>query len=283
MADELGLTGFDTPAPDAATTAALRALQTGDHAVLDRNPIDVTLAGLDPDLLRGAIKTLLQSPSYDALAIIVGSSGLARPELMANAIRDCLPNTDKPVIAYVRPHAPTVGALLTQLGVPAFVAPESCAATLGAMWHASQSSASEEDAEVVATASVDELPCGSLDGAAAKQLFARFGIPCTRETIVATAAEAEAAGPTLGGRIVLKILSQSITHKSDVGGVAVNLTSETVGARLRAMAADVTANTGVRPERFLVQEMVSGGIELILGMHCTATRLVPPSCSVWAA
>ena len=46
----------------------------GDHAVLDRNPIDVTLAGLQPDLLRGAIGTLLASPTYDALAVIVGSS-----------------------------------------------------------------------------------------------------------------------------------------------------------------------------------------------------------------
>ena len=44
-------------------TAALRALQTGDHAALDRNPIDVTLAGLQPDLLRGAIKALLASTS----------------------------------------------------------------------------------------------------------------------------------------------------------------------------------------------------------------------------
>lgn len=74
MSDSLGVAGFETPAPDEATAAALRALQTGDHAALDRNPIDVTLAGLQPDLLRGAIKALLASPSYGALAIIVGSS-----------------------------------------------------------------------------------------------------------------------------------------------------------------------------------------------------------------
>ncbi|MBW8911615.1 MAG: acetate--CoA ligase family protein, partial [Sphingomonas sp.] len=46
-------------------------------------------------------------------------------------------------------------------------------------------------------------------------------------------AEAEAAARELGGRIVLKILSAEITHKSDVGGVAVNVTPETVGARLQ--------------------------------------------------
>ena len=48
VSDDLGLHGFDTPAPDAATAEALRALQTGGEAVLDRNPIDVTLAGLRP-------------------------------------------------------------------------------------------------------------------------------------------------------------------------------------------------------------------------------------------
>ena len=66
---------------------------------------------------------------------------------------------------------------------------------------------------------------------------------------------------------MLKILSSEITHKSDVGGVAVNLTPETVGARLTAMADEVERKAGVRPQRFLVQEMVGGGTELILGMH----------------
>ena len=67
--------------------------------------------------------------------------------------------------------------------------------------------------------------------------------------------------------MVLKILSAQITHKSDVGGVAVGLTAETVGARLTQMAAEVEAKAGVRPQRYLVQEMVGGGTELILGMH----------------
>jgi hypothetical protein len=47
----------------------------------------------------------------------------------------------------------------------------------------------------------------------------------------------------------------------------VNLTAETVGGRLQAMASEVESKAGVRPQRFLVQEMVGGGTELILGMH----------------
>lgn len=267
VSDSLGVSGFDTPAPDAPTAAALRALQTGDHAALDRNPIDVTLAGLQPDLLRGAIKAVLASPSYDALTIIVGSSSLAMPELMASAIQDCLPLSDKPVIAYVSPHAPEIGALLTQRGVPAFAAAESCTAALAGMLRASTWQASSDEAAPVAPVALGETGSGSLDEAQAKALFARFGLPCVREVVVQTGEEAERAARELGGRVVLKILSSEITHKSDVGGVAVNVAPEQVGPRLAAMQGEVQARAGVRPERFLVQEMVTGGTELILGMH----------------
>src|SRR6478672_758573 len=177
VSDDLGMAGFDTPAPDADTAAALRALQTGSHAALDRNPIDVTLAGLQPDLLRGAINVLLKSPSYDALAIIVGSSSLAMPELMAGAIEDCLPNSDKPVIAYVSPHAPEVGALLTQRGVPAFTAAESCTAALGAMLNVGSWQEPQPSAALATPVAIDGFGSGSLDEAQAKQLFTRFGVP----------------------------------------------------------------------------------------------------------
>jgi succinyl-CoA synthetase beta subunit len=114
---------------------------------------------------------------------------------------------------------------------------------------------------------VQDLPGGSLDEAQAKQLFAAFGVPCAREVVVEDGEAAGRAARELGGRVVLKILSSEITHKSDVGGVAVNLTPEEIGPRLAAMAAEVERNTGVRPGRFLVQEMVNGGTELILGMR----------------
>jgi acyl-CoA synthetase (NDP forming) len=267
VSDSLGVAGFETPPPDPATAAALRALQKGNQAVLDRNPIDVTLAGLQPDLLRGAIKALLVSSSYDALIIIVGSSGLAMPELMAGAIQDSLPLSDKPVIAYVSPHAPDVATVLTSRGVPAFAAPESCAVALAGMQQVDRWNAPAEEQVTRAKITVDDLPAGSLDEAQAKALFARFGVPVAREQIVSTPAEAQAAAQNLGGRTVLKILSGEITHKSDVGGVAVNLNADTISERLAAMANEVEAKTGVRPKRLLVQEMVNGGAELILGMH----------------
>jgi len=267
VSDSLGVAGFETPGPDDETAARLRALQTGAAATLDRNPIDVTLAGLQPDLLRGAIRTLLASPTYDALTIIVGSSAVGSPTLMADAIRDCLPLSEKPVIAYVSPYAPEVGAVLTARGVPAYTSADACATALDGLVQAGRQSESAEAGSIGSAINVSDFPSGSLDEAQAKALFARFGVTTAAEKIVTTAQEAEAAARELGGRVVLKILSSEITHKSDVGGVAVNLTAETVAGRLQAMNAEVTAKSGKTPDRFLVQEMVVGGAELILGMH----------------
>jgi len=267
VSDSLGVAGFATPAPDAETAAQLRALQSGSQAMLDRNPIDVTLAGLQPDLLRGAIRTLLASPSYDALVVIAGSSAVGSPALWADAIHDCLPLSEKPVMAYVSPYAPDVVSVLTRRGVPAYTSAESCAAALDGLLRARMPEQAETSAAIGTTVDIGDLPAGSLDEAQAKTLFVRFGIPIAAEKVVTTAGEAEQAARDFSGRVVLKILSREIAHKSDVGGVAVGLTAETINARVVAMTEEVEARTGKRPDQFLVQQMVSGGVEMILGMH----------------
>jgi acyl-CoA synthetase (NDP forming) len=270
VSDALGVSGFETPPPDAQTAAKLRALQQGDHAALDRNPIDVTLAGLQPELLKGAISAVLSSPTYDALVVIVGASALAMPELMSNAIKSCMSLSDKPILAYISPHAPNIGSLLTQGGVPAFSAPESCSAALGAMLHASQARTSTyatPPAGEFQSGVLGSWPSGSLDEEQAKRLFSSFGITSVRETVVTTAEQAQAALATLGERAVLKVLSSEILHKSEIGGVAVNVSKAAMSDRLFRMTQDVKDRSGITPQRFLVQEMVAGGVEIILGMH----------------
>ncbi|MDA9431799.1 acetate--CoA ligase family protein [Bradyrhizobium sp. CCBAU 51627] len=267
VSDSLGVAGFETPAPDAQTAARLASLQSGSHANFDRNPVDLTLAGLHPDILRGAIRALLASPSYDALVVIAGSSAVGCPALLADAIHDCLPDSDKPVIAYVSPHAPEVGAVLTARGVPAYTSAESCGSAFSGLLLAAGSTQGEVAASPERRVDISDFSQGSLDEAEAKALFARFGIPGVNERIVETPNEAESAAHELGGKVVLKILSSEITHKSEVGGVAINLTPETIGGRLIAMANDVEQAISQRPQRFLVQEMIAGGAELILGMH----------------
>ncbi len=273
VSDSLGLAGFATPPPEGVTAERLRALQGDSQAVLDRNPIDVTLAGLKSDLLQAAIDAVAESPDYDAVVMVVGSSSLSRPDLVAGVIRNVLPRSDKPILAYVSPSAPQVVRALGTSGIPAFSTPEGCAAGLIALskaFDAAQRVAPPRSAAAAPPDALIELPrfgAGALDEQQAKQVFAAFGVPCVREIAVADAAQAAAAARQLGGRIVLKLLSGDITHKSDVGGVAVDVPPSDVGARLESMAREVQAHTGLRPERFLVQAMVSGGIELIIGLH----------------
>ena len=270
VADSLGECGFETPPPDEATAARLRALQPGDQAVLDRNPIDVTLAGLQPDLLRGAISALLDSPTYDALILILGSSSLSMPDLMAGAVRDCMQSSDKPVIAYVSPHAPIAGALMTKLGVPAFSQPESCSIALSSMLHASSLQGG-----VIATGSVANIPRdlditslhGSLNEYQAKNLFSAFGILGVREVVVEAAKPNLEVLKDLGAKCVVKILSNEITHKTEVGGVALNVAIADIPSKLIAMATEVKEKSGSTIKEFLVQEMASGGMEFMVGMH----------------
>jgi acyl-CoA synthetase (NDP forming) len=270
VADSLGEWGFETPVPDEATAARLRALQPGDQAVLDRNPIDVTLAGLQPDLLRGAISALLDSPSYDALILILGSSSLSMPDLMAGAARDSMQGSDKPVIAYVSPHAPIAGALMTKLGVPAFSQPESCSVALTSMLHASRlkNERFPDGAKAQLPQNFDiALLHGSLNEYQAKNLFSAFGIPSVREAVVAAINPNLDAVQDFGQKLVIKILSHEITHKTEVGGVALNVSIAEVPSRIGTMASEVKLKSGSTITEFLVQEMATGGLEFMVGMH----------------
>jgi acetate---CoA ligase (ADP-forming) len=268
LADSFGLSGFDAPVPDKATVEKLTAVMPGGHGALDTNPIDLTLAGLQPDVLKGCIRALLDSPSYDALTVIVGSSGVANPELVSNAIRDAAPQASKPVLAYVSPHAPEAAARLTRNGTPAFDTPEAVASALSALWTVGQPIAQTQAPLPRRSVDIPDDWQGSLDEHKAKSLFARFGLPVVGEAVVKTADEATRAARSFGGKVVLKILSSTITHKSDVGGVAINLDADTIGERLQSMQVAVKAKTGIVPDAFLVQEMVApGGLELILGCH----------------
>src|SRR5258708_2906847 len=129
VADACGMAGLETPQPDAATAGRLTALDIRD-AVLDRNPIDVTLAGLRPDLFRSVIDTLFASPTYDAVIMIVGSSGIARPDLAANPVLEALPGRPKPLPVFFGPDPPNLINDLNRHGVPPYTAPEACAAPL---------------------------------------------------------------------------------------------------------------------------------------------------------
>jgi acyl-CoA synthetase (NDP forming) len=270
VADAAGMAGFETPPPDAATADRLNALNIPD-AVLDRNPIDVTLAGVKSEYFRDVIDSVLQSPSYDAVAVILGSSAITEPETVGGPLRECFARTDKPIVAFASPDAPHVVRHLNLAGIPTFAAPESCAVALSAMWQSgrtvSRAVAQPTVVEPVSAAVRSMLRPGPLNEYESKALFAQFGIAVTREVAVASAAEAETAAQDFGGNVVVKILSRYVLHKSETGGVAIDVRTSDVAAACLRMAEAFSKATSRAPEGFLIQELVTGGVELILGFN----------------
>jgi len=275
VADACGLVGLDVPPPDEATVQRLTALNIRD-AALNRNPIDVTLAGARPQLFRSVIDTLEASASYDAVVVIVGASGIARPEIVAGPVLEALPRLTKPLFVYVSPEAPNIVRHLNRHGVPSFSAPESCASALAALLRASAPRAVgvrparhlpalDSDARRAAMTLV-EARIGLLDEVESKRLFQHFGIRGVKEVVVATPAEAQEAASSFRGAVVVKIRARGVAHKSDIGGVAVGVAVAEVAERCRSMQA-AAQRAGARVEGFLVQELIEAGTEMILGFH----------------
>jgi acyl-CoA synthetase (NDP forming) len=270
LADAAGLKDFDTPPPDRATEERLLSLAIP-GASLDRNPIDVTLAGVRADYFRHIIASVAESRTYDAVVVVLGSSALREPETASVPLREVCAQTKKPILCFVSPDAPQLLRQLNLAGVPTYAAPESCATVLAAMRRigAAGSTAPPDvaPAKKVDTASLGLLRPGTLNEAESKALFARFGIPVIREIIAATPDEAVEAARSFAGPVVVKILSRDVTHKSEIGGVALGVAVAEVKATCRRLAEAFTRHVGHAAEGFLIQEFVTGGVEMILGFN----------------
>jgi acyl-CoA synthetase (NDP forming) len=264
LADTAGMAGLELPPPDSATAARLNALAIP-GASLDRTPIDVTLAGVKPELLRTILDAVLTSPSYDGAALVLGSSVLRDPEAVCTPLRDAFAKTDKPLVGFVSPDAPHVVRALNRAGISTFAAPESCAAALDAMLRVAQMREPELEQPRAAGAVLDGLPRGPLNEAESKHLFARFGIPVTREIIALTPEEAQSTAASFSGEFVLKILSRHVTHKTEAGGVTLEVALGAVSQACARMAATFAKTTGHTPDGFVIQERIRGGVEMLLG------------------
>jgi succinyl-CoA synthetase beta subunit len=102
----------------------------------------------------------------------------------------------------------------------------------------------------------------------AKRLLSAYGIPVTQEQRVATEADALAAARALGYPAVLKIVSDAVAHKTELGLVAVNLKDDAELTRAYAQLNERLEKLDPRPAdaAFLVQEFVADGIEVFAGV-----------------
>lgn len=264
VADSCGIGGLDVPLLDEATASGLAAILQAPEP-MTANPVDVTLAGVKPDVMTASTEMLLNSQRVDGVVVIVGSSALAQPEIAVGAIKNGASRSSKPLIAYVSPYAPHIVKELNRQGIPAYTDPETCAVALRA---ALPVSAVESALGITDVPSApDWLTPGTLNEAGSRALFDHYGLSGTDQRIVQTASEATAAATELGGRVVLKVLSSQIAHKSDVGGVKVGLDDTTIRPAVEQMARHLADQKLPKPEGFLVQKMLSGGVEVILGLR----------------
>lgn len=233
-----------------------------------------------------ALEVVLAEPAIDALLVIHAPTALASAAEVAAACAPQLSASQRPVIACFMGGAPAM-ALAPQ--VPTYATPEE--AIDGFLhvvrYHRTQALLDEAPAAVSPTGAPDVVRARAVIGAAlaerrtvltepeAKDVLAAYEIPVVATRIVRQVGELSATAAAIGYPVALKVLSPQISHKSDVGGVALNLataaeleqSAESMLARCRQLRPDA------RIEGFTVQQMIrrGGAHELLAGVSLDPT------------
>lgn len=255
VVDPLASRGVTIQQPSVETLARLKH-KTG-VAVTPARIIDLTLAGAQYNAMKGALEALATAPEFDMIVVVVGSSARFYPDL---AVKPIVDSTDlpKPIAVFLVPEAPDALAKLSAAGVPNFHTPEACADAVAA-------ALKRRLPRDIPTMSVN--PGGTprfLDELESYELLDRLGVPRTPAVAVPTALP---PGPMLPFPypVVAKALSAAIAHKSDVGGVMLNVQDH---AALVSAIVQIRQNTGT--DRALIQPMVSGVGEALIGYRVDA-------------
>ena len=249
------------------------------------NPIDV-LADTDSERFARAIEIASQDPNSDGLLVILAPQAMADPLQVAESLKPYAKNRAKPVLAsWMGGDSIAAGeALLNSSGIPTFAYPDAAARAFTYMWrytcnlrglYETPTLTDQSELGVASRDQVDQIIQHArqqgrvlLTELESKQLLSLYGIPTVETRAAVTQDEAAAIASQLGFPVVLKVLSETITHKTDVGGVKLNLLDEAaVRSAYRAIQSSVAEKAG--PDQFsgvTVQPMVKfDGYELILG------------------
>jgi acetyltransferase len=243
-----------------------------------RNPIDL-LGDAAPERFSEALELAAADPGADGILVTFAPQGVSAPNEVAERIAAQAATLRKPLLASFMGGAGVQGAdaILNAAGVPTFSYPDSAARAFVAMFRYSDNLRALYETPELAETSVDRCLVDSLFAHAresgrtllteieSKWLLAAYGIEVTRAEAAFTEDEAVNLAAAMGYPAVLKLHSETISHKSDVGGVELNLADEgAVRAAWRRIAGRIP------PKDFLgvsVQQMepVANGFELILG------------------
>jgi len=249
------------------------------------NPVDI-IGDAKAGLYANAVEIAASDPNTDGLLVILTPQAMTEPTETAEKLIPCAHLDGKPLIAsWMGADIVEKGEdILNAAGIPTFKYPDRAARAFYYMWRYSDNLRSLYETPA--------LPSGSEHGQIdrektdqilttvrnagrtiltefeSKELLSSYGIPTVETHIARSEMEAIKLSARLGFPVVLKLFSETITHKTDVGGVHLNLrTASAVRRAWRAIEASVTKNAGA--EHFLgvtVQPMVKlEGYELIVG------------------
>ena len=251
--DALGVRGIEARKPDAVAAAMLEAAKLPSHARL----LDMTLAGTKPERVMAGLAALRAAEDTDLALCVVGSSAQFRPHDAVAGIVEGAKIPGKPVAAFLAPQAEASLRLLAEAGIAAFRTPEGAADAIAAYcaWRAPRDVQAAEAPAIPIPAAPDE--------ADARALFAALGL--ASDSVVMQ----QDVPDGLRYPVAAKILSPDIAHKTEVGGVALNIPD---AAALRATAAAMRARVAqaapdARLTGVLVQPMAKGLAEAILGFR----------------
>lgn len=273
MADVAEDENLDIPPLSAEIQAAFKAL-IPQGGVL--NPVDFTGAALnEPEKMAQIIERTLTCGMFDAHVIYLASlpgSPFTRDACL-KVFRDMRANHPDAVVVLSMLAPDEVAAEYEALGLPCLRDPAETVHVMGVLTRFGESFAR---AKVALPA--DDMPARAQDmplaearattEVEAKQLLARAGLHIPQELLAVTAQEAVDFAGGLDSAVALKIASPDITHKTEVGGVLLNVTSddevrsgfETLIERAR------TARPDARIEGITVSEMVPEGVEAVIGL-----------------
>lgn len=248
---------------------AVRALFRAD-VIAPTNPLDLGVI-FDFDLYARIVEHALRMIRPDAVLLIntysrVEAEGAHR---LAHQVDRIVRETGMPVALCMYGEGGVARELVGQVSIPVFLDMGQAVRALGASrdWH-------RRRARLAVTGSHPAGAAGRLSACAdrsapdgALALCREYGIPVAPWAVADDPDGAAEAADGLGYPVVLKALSAHVVHKSDVGGVALGLTDrEAVRREAEAMRARVRARVPEATDlRFLVQRMIEGGVEVILG------------------
>jgi len=249
------------------------------------NPIDI-LGDADSERYARALEIASRDPNSDGLLVILAPQGITDPSQIAERLKPYAKEYGKPVIAsWMGGNSVAAGeAALNTAGIPTFSYPDTAARAFTYMWRYTYNLRGLYETPTVAQPSEPGSKCRTeaeqiiqdarshgrilLTEVESKQILSLYGIPTVETRIAASEDKAVRVASEFGFPVVLKVLSETITHKTDVGGVKLNLQDEAaVRSAYRAIKSSLAEKAG--SDQFsgvTVQPMVKlDGYELILG------------------